>query len=187
MNTQEMLLSVKNRTILLKAIYSMIGVDFDLEDKLSARYKSITNDLNSILQDANTDFVRVLQNLKARNDLKAINRQIALKVFEMYEQSVEKAFVEEKRKEADKAWIDGSFHHVSSVSSLFEINTNISESEFTPQCNSKDSKRGEIILFRNNDDLIDSFQFNSAAPPPTSENAYDFFGVRQSTPRSERN
>jgi len=160
MKLQEILLSTKNHELLLNAVYSMIGVELTKEELKSNRYSQIIADLNSTLHDVNTDFINILILLKSKNDdLKTINRQIALRVFESFENRTERAFLEERRKEALLEM--GANDNIKFDSKLYE-------------------KRNEVILFSNDtaSPIIDSFHFK-----PASSEIEDFFGNRKMTPR----
>ena len=155
MKLQEILLSTRNHELLLNAVYSMIGVPLTNEELVSKRYLQIIADLNSTLDDVNTDFINILLLLKSKNnDLKTLNRQIALRVFESFEHRMEKAFLEEKRKEA-----------------LLEMGAT-NNINFTTY-----EKRNEVILFNDNTANTQLFYFE---PKSTTE---DFFGNVKMTPR----
>jgi hypothetical protein len=156
MKLQEILLSTRNHELLLNAVYSMIGVALTNEELKSNRYLQIIADLNSTLHDVNTDFINILTLLKSKNDdLKTINRQIALRVFESFENRTERAFLEERRKD-----------------SLLEMGATDDSKLY--------EKRNEVILFSNDtaSPVIDSFHFK-----PASSEIEDFFGNRKMTPR----
>ena len=160
MKLQEILLSTKNHELLLNAVYSMIGVELTNEELKSNRYSQIIADLNSTLHDVNTDFINILILLKSKNDdLKTINRQIALRVFESFENRTERAFLEERRKEALLEMVAND--NIKFDSKLYE-------------------KRNEVILFSNDtaSPVIDSFHFK-----PASSEIENFFGNRKMTPR----
>lgn len=156
MKLQEILLSTRNHELLLNAVYSMIGVPLTPEELVSKRYLQIIADLNSTLDDVNTDFINILLLLKSKNnDLKTLNRQIALRVFESFEHRTEKAFLEEKRKEA-----------LLEMGATNNINFTIYE------------KRNEVILFSDNTANTQPFYVK-----PRSTEAEDFFGNVKMTPR----
>jgi hypothetical protein len=138
MNTQELLVSQKNRDLLLETVYSMIGIDLDNEEKITLRFNQISADLNEVLNDINTDFIKVLQMLRSENKYKIINRQIALHVYEKYEHRNEKFFNdEEKQRQIQQNFLK--------TSSVLPLNTD-NEDSF--------SKRNEILLSN-----FDSFEY----------------------------
>jgi hypothetical protein len=143
MNTQELLVSLKNRDLLLETVYIMIGIDLNEEEKITLRFNQIKADLNEVLHDINTDFIKVLQMLKSENEYKIINRQIALHVYEKYEHRNEKFFNdEEKQRQIQKNFL-------TSTNLMFPLTTDTDDEE-----NFSYSKRSEVVL--NN---FDSFEY----------------------------
>ena len=174
--TQEILLSPKNRELLLNAVYSMMGYEITDEEMARQRYKDVVLDLNDIMHDVNTDFVKVLQLIQSKSeDLKTVNRQIALKVFERWEHRNESFFLHERRLEEELKMKRDSmlFFHDDDL----EIESTI--------------KRSEVILFTNsnnsnsNDEgsVLDSFHFTAEGNSDKAEKEKDFFGNSKITPR----
>jgi len=167
MKVQEILVSAKNQELLVNAVYSMMGVTLSNDELLSTRYSEIISDLKSILHDVNTDFINMLTLIKSRNDdLKTINRQIALRVFESFEHRAEKAFLEERRREAAEEAKERNLTNFKSETPV------VSE------------RRNEVILFGNDTkqtNVIDSFYVR--VPSNTEGVTEDFFGNVRMTPR----
>jgi hypothetical protein len=86
----ELLNSEKNKELLLSAVYSMIGVHLDKNEREEKRYFEIYEDLILLLHDVTTDFMK--------KDLSFVNRHIALRMFQLYESREEKKVLEERRK-----------------------------------------------------------------------------------------
>lgn len=139
MNFQELLMSNKNRQLLLETIYFMIGIDLNEDEKITLRFHQILSDLEMVLNDVNTDFIKVLQMLKCENNFKTINKQIALFVFESYEHRNEKFFIEENRKRQLENNVDN-------------------ESQTLKKTEEKEdfSKRSEVLLFN---DTFETFEY----------------------------
>ena len=176
--TQEILLSPKNREVLLNAVYSMMGYEITDEEMARQRYKDVNLDLNDILHDVNTDFVKVLQLIQSKSeDLKTVNRQIALKVFERWEHRNESFFLHERRLEEQLKMKRDSMLFFHDDDLEIESQTTI--------------KRSEVILFTNsnnsnsNDEgsVLDSFHFTAEGNSDKSEKEKDFFGNSKITPR----
>ena len=175
--TQEILLSPKNRELLLNAVYSMMGYEITDEEIARQRYKDVVLDLNDILHDVNTDFVKVLQLIQSKSeDLKTVNRQIALKVFERWEHRNESFFLHERRLEEQLKMKRESMLFLHDDDPEIESQTTI--------------KRSEVILFTNssnnsNDEgsVLDSFHFTAEGNLDKAEKDKDFFGNSKITPR----
>jgi len=172
--TQEILLSSKNRELLLTSVYSMMGYEILEEEKETQRYKDVVLDLNDILHDVNTDFIRVLQLIQSRSeDLRTVNRQIALKVFERWEHRNESFFLHERRLEEREQLKRESIVSDPDTESQSQQTTRI--------------KRNEVILFQNsnsNDDqgsVLDSFHFTAQERDKKED---DFFGTFKINPRA---
>ena len=185
--TQEILLSSKNRELLLTSVYSMMGYEISEEEKERQRYKDVVLDLNDILHDVNTDFIRVLQLIQSRSeDLRTVNRQIALKVFERWEHRNESFFLHERRLEERE-----QLKRESIVS-----DPDTAESQQTTRI-----KRSEVILFQNSKrdeqgSVLDSFHFTAQEKENEKEKEKekekenddkeedDFFGNSKMNPRA---
>jgi len=177
--TQEILLSSKNRELLLTSVYSMMGYEISEEEKETQRYKDVVLDLNDILHDVNTDFIRVLQLIQSRSeDLRTVNRQIALKVFERWEHRNESFFLHERRLEEREQLKRESIVSDPDTESQSQQTTRI--------------KRNEVILFQNsnsNDDqgsVLDSFHFTAQEKENNKQEKEedDFFGTSRINPRA---
>jgi hypothetical protein len=145
MNTQELLVSSKNRDILLETVYSMIGIDLNEDEKNTLRFNQISADLNEVLHDINTDFIKVLQMLKSENEYKIINRQIALHVYQKYEHRNEKFFNdEEKQRQIQQNFLKSTNSILPSTTVTFKEE----EEDFSY------SKRSEVLLSN-----FDSFEY----------------------------
>ena len=172
--TQEILLSPKNRELLLNAVYSMMGYEITDEEIARQRYKDVVLDLNDILHDVNTDFVKVLQLIQSKSeDLKTVNRQIALKIFERWEHRNESFFLHERRLEEQLKRESMLFLH-----------------DDDPEIESQTTiKRSEVILFTNSSNnsnegsVLDSFHFTAEGNLDKAEKDKDFFGNSKITPR----
>ena len=174
--TQEILLSSKNRELLLTSVYSMMGYEISEEEKERQRYKDVVLDLNDILHDVNTDFIRVLQLIQSRSeDLRTVNRQIALKVFERWEHRTESFFLHERRLEERE-----QLKRESIVS-----DPDTAQSQQTTRI-----KRNEVILFQNSNrdeqGILDSFHFTAQEKEKEKEDKEedDFFGNSKMNPRA---
>jgi hypothetical protein len=93
----ELLNSQQNRDLLLKAVYSMIGVSIDEEERQEKRYTEMYQDLVNLLHDVTTDFASTHEHEK--KDLSTLNRKIALRMFQLHESREEKKVLDERRRE----------------------------------------------------------------------------------------
>lgn len=172
MNTQELLVSSKNKDLLLETVYTMIGIDLNEEEKNTLRFKQICADLNEVLHDINTDFIKVLQILKSENEYRIINRQIALHVYEKYEHREEKFFNDEEKQRQIQQNV------LKSSNRVLPLNTQ-TEEDFSF------SKRSEVLI--NN---FDSFEYKVSPSERfgffsnTDKSQHDFFDELEVTPKS---
>jgi len=155
----------------------MMGYEISEEEKERQRYKEVVLDLNDVLHDVNTDFIKVLQLIQSRSeDLRTVNRQIALKVFERWEHRNESFFLHERRLEEREQLKRESIVSDPETESPTRI------------------KRNEVILFQNsnsNDEqgILDSFHFTAQAQEKEKDKEHkeeddDFFGNSKINPRA---